>query len=255
MKNLLCILLGLIVSPLALSAVPHTFTAGTPARASDVNENFEALDANTSKLKADLCQISPGYNGIGILNRWINKPLQISYTAKGSYVGQPVTINGVKYRIVDVPIKEFKTGKLYRLRLPLRSVSGESGGTCSNEKPCVGMRYEAHHISQSLECSNITVSGFPARLISGQFREVRFRNNGGGKSSSYQRVSAFISIRIGDTGITIWLGVGKTETEHLVNVGDYNFVDDFDTQAMTNDESSVRTIDDLIDYVQIEEVQ
>lgn len=64
-----------VLAATAQAQVPHTFTAGQPARASEVNENFQALDARLSGMELALQPLSnfPSYNIIASNNAVIGR--------------------------------------------------------------------------------------------------------------------------------------------------------------------------------------
>lgn len=53
MKRLV-IIVSAMVSPVIFADVPHTFTAGTPAKASEVNQNFNILDSDIKSANAHI---------------------------------------------------------------------------------------------------------------------------------------------------------------------------------------------------------
>lgn len=51
--NTFALVAALVMSKHAFAEVPNTFSAGTPAKASEVNENFEALDTRISEIQLE----------------------------------------------------------------------------------------------------------------------------------------------------------------------------------------------------------
>lgn len=163
------------------AAVPNTFTAGTKARASQVNENFKSLDDRVSAIESG-----------GAINV-VKYPHSLnSYVKKVAEVGDVIsTIEGVEYVLGVLPFREYASGTLYKVIMPMerhecdRSESSIHEGNgyrytynyqCGN-----GSQYyyeESFTATHSLWplVSNELISGFPASF------------------SAYQGESATISI-------------------------------------------------------------
>ena len=52
--NFLCIVALIALPSIGIATVPHNFTSGTPAKAAEVNENFENLDSRVSTLESSV---------------------------------------------------------------------------------------------------------------------------------------------------------------------------------------------------------
>ncbi len=251
--------------------VPHTFSAGTPAKASEVNNNFQTLDQNIGTannlastnsvaiatindkitgLEADQSSGSSGGDSSAPSNcpagdTWWSSPHSISYAAKSATVGELISLGGNNYRMIKVPFVEFKSGDQYTILFPVQVT--ESGKIQSY--------FSTQHTSADTTCSNGTVSGYPA--FNAQIYENRnllFNNTGFSASTSNLTFTYSASIKVGETNISLSLSANTEETSTNVVIDDYDFSDDYDTSAMTHSGAQVTVLDDLLDYVQISKV-
>jgi len=102
-----------IISFNAYAEVPNTFTSGTKAKASEVNENFESIDNRVTALEdvpvEEVVAIAEGHN------------LASNYVAKTANIGDVVaTISGTTYVLGAIPFREYKTGVIYKVIMPLK---------------------------------------------------------------------------------------------------------------------------------------
>ena len=89
-------------------SLPHTFTAGTPIKASEVNANFAALSQEISNLKS-----TANFSKSTIFSESVLTPITAA-------VGSTVTVGGKSFEIKQkVAIEDPITGKKYTLNYPI----------------------------------------------------------------------------------------------------------------------------------------
>jgi len=208
--------------------VPHVFTAGSPAVAQQVNENFADLDSRTT----DLRDLSCGPANIHSL----------SYSAKPSSIGDEIIVENDTYRMVKVPFVEFATGTRYTITLPARL----------NSNGDVFLNMSMSHSRGDPFCGATTVAGFPAATYISDYRNMLLANTGSYNSSSTYSVHAAVVLMINETTLQVSFQVESREQEQLVAIGDYDFSDDLDTGLMVHRSDLILAADDLIDYISIQ---
>ncbi|TDO99824.1 hypothetical protein [Marinomonas balearica] len=248
MKNIIFIL-STIISPLAFSDVPNIFISGSPAKAAEVNQNFNALDSKITSANSRISALedaSEQADECESEDYWSANIQKISYEPKSSTIGLQLNYYSTNYRVVEVPFKEFGTGDLYKVRFPAEERSSDS----------IYAYLSTRHVSDFSECSSFNISSFPVSdnslFVNRTFSIV---NNGTTKSQSNLSASYSLGVKIGETYLSLSFNVSKTETDPVVSPGDYDFTDDFNTNNMTTDQALIDALDNLVDYVQITKVQ
>ncbi len=239
-----------ILSAVAFAELPYTFTAGTPAKASEVNQNFNALDSNIGSVESrvkTLEKFTCAYAS--------QQSHKVTYQAKSSTLGQIIILNDKKYRIVEVPFREFSSGDLYKIRLPVKEVTSKYAPSY------VSGRLSTGHSNGHNDCSSLTISGFPAQLFFNESRNISFSNESGQSGAEIEfesTLGASISgsIRIGETNVSFYFTDTKSETTSTsTTTDDYDFTDNFEIDNMVHDNKIISPLDDLLDYIQITKVE
>lgn len=240
----------------ASCAVPYTFTAGTPAKASEVNANFQNLDGRVKTLEnKSSAGAGTGSDGDAIYAH------SLTYAAAGSTIGQEFTIGGITYRIIRVPVKT-PNGKIYALTYPaeLKAASSVPDGAASH--------YAASTISISHTQYPFTqtdvINGFPAALTVNDYfyfsTSGKYSNSGG--SYGYWDQSYWVTfyaqgqVRIDLNGSHVSIHYLLSETQKQ-QTGIDNSASDFtsvDLSAVQDNLTMVGHLDQLIDYIKIEEL-
>jgi len=168
------VLLGTLTSASVMAEVPHTFSAGQPAVASEVNENFTYLDERIDQL------ITENANNSTSPTTSDSDSLLDSYVAKTAEIGDVIdTIQGVTYVLGAMPFSEYGTGRIYKVTLPIaryecdRTESSTNPYDGSNRVENYSCNDERQYYYESTvrtllanvaPTSDLSISGFPAFL-------------------------------------------------------------------------------------------
>lgn len=238
MKKLF-LLISLILYSNAIAGVPYTFSPGTTIYSSQVNQNFNDLDERISAIE-DGTQ-SSGANNCGSYS-YVD---EVTYEYKPANVGDELIFSGDSYQMVLIPFREFGTGDLYYIKLPVKDNSGQ----------CVSI-LQTFHIDSGWNCNKLTISGFPSSNNT-VFEQRMISSYVGAsiESKSTVTLSFSTSIKINETLLNISLSINKTEDGTVVSAEDYDLTDNFNTNNMVDDPSLVQELDNMIDYIQITKIE
>ncbi|VAW89547.1 hypothetical protein MNBD_GAMMA18-490 [hydrothermal vent metagenome] len=217
-----------------LADMPYTFSSGSPARASEVNANFQSLDRRISELESQL--------GASCL---AERPHTLTYTLVEAGVGELVQINGVDYRMIKMAFKGFGTDLSYTVKMPMKI----------NDDGSVLTYFNTYHQSNPDIATCSTISGYPASLQFNDSRSVYLNTNGISESHSSIQYSASIWVRVNETSFFLPpYHISEREQATIISPGDYDFTDNITTDAMSHRETLSQHFDDLIDYIVIQQV-
>lgn len=244
-----CAILALNVS----AEIPHTFKANTPAKASEVNENFKYLDEKIEDKKS--IQAEP-YK-FECSDNHVDYPYV--YSRKEAPLGTLFTISGIEYRLVKVKFTDPKTNDVYHMTYPVRSTgtindvpyvsfskvnlsSLREGAICENNKSIFNqpLAYDMNigfTITSGTNYSNI----YDARASNYQSNNL--------KKSLYFATPVVIGSQF--FHFTIWAGSNTTTT--LVDSNDYDFTDN-DIDSTVDFSSNIRELSNLLDHIFIEKI-
>lgn len=190
-------LIAILISSMALTAladIPNTFTSGAPARASEVNENFEGLDQRVSELESseineeveivnlrvtalentvedlatsgvseDIESLSGRIDDLeGYLNYTNDSPHTLdAYTPKTANIGDIVGVIGdYTYVLGALPFREYRVGVIYKVLLPMKRyecVSSASRLSSSNNSIYID-NYQCANGGQYYYSSSFSIS-------------------------------------------------------------------------------------------------
>jgi len=239
--------------------LPYTFSAGTPAKASEVNANFQNLDTRIKSLETN----SNGA-GSGDSDTETIRAHKLTYTFKESTLGQEFKLGNQVYRIIRVPIKT-PDGKVHALTYPV--ALNDNGA----DSPDASSRY---YVDKAVLVTHEIYPNPPEFSIGGYsswttvsdswvFATRGNRYNNGGKYGYWDQnyeveymVSGSIYINYNDS--TIVIGYGYAQEQQMQEAGFPNSTYDYTGSDMTpvNDNlPMIRHIDELIDYIKIEPLQ
>lgn len=210
--------------------VPHVFSAGQPAVANQVNENFASVDSRIASLEETACTL-------------YSRAHSISYSARPSNIGDEIIFLGHTYRMIKVPFVEFATGERYTLMYPEEAQpSGDVFFSFVN----------TWHERIAEPCVTTSVAGYPARIFVNEIRRTRVSNNGSTPSESSYTIDVLLNIVVNETVVQLEVRINSLEQEQTVAIGDYDFSDDLDTAFMLHRDDLIFAADDLIDYIVIQ---
>lgn len=254
-RNMFSAALLLAFSSMSVSQI-YSFTDGDKASASRVNTNFSEIE---SKLQAREDRIE----------RWDNGASQNQHPAsvdphKYIPIKQPATPGAIvrntagDFVIVDVPFREFSSGKILTLRMPV-GLCDEStqSSTCNNGVKAFSLSL-LH--TKNFE-PNTFVGGYPS--IFEPVHEKSFFNlfTVGDDNSRYWKPyfvselsSDVLKIYVGETEITLpnlILNIGASFDGGVMKEGDPNFVQYYSFETIS-DESSINN--DYFDLIRLIDV-
>lgn len=198
MRAVLAVAFALVACNSA-AELPHTFTAGSPAKASEVNANFKSLDTSVSNLDASVSHLDTRVSDLDTRvlnvesaselletqatdqgNRLVvaeegiqsiqsalaeSQPGQVVvYTPKQAAIGELIgTINGYDVVLGALPFRDYGSGLSYKITLPMIRHVCPSG--CEYYYSSFGNLHFQHVLTNTFSY-DMEISGFPARFIS-----------------------------------------------------------------------------------------
>lgn len=243
------LLLPLLIMTTAQAEVPHRFSAGEPARASKVNENFQYLE---DRINDSNCPSKTFWEEIGV-----TRP---AYDYIASSPGDSLTINGRTYYIVKLPFMHPITGEIYAITLPVDSESMPSSDTRE-----IRQSLRVTPFSQDIEnyCDSYSLSGFKAIISGYQYIDYTFYNSAGvyqnisdNLTTPYVQVAVSgVSVAFSLSGLSIWYSSNNTSLGPTL-INDLDFTDLLTTEDYTpqNYAEYAAAIDRLIDYIHVEKI-
>lgn len=246
MKKAIPSILGLLVTTVGLWAtVPYTFTPNTPAKASEVNSNFQSLSDKITTLEGNVSNISTSIQGNSADCNKNVFPYTYQYTP--SDIGDIVTVRGVEYIIVALPFIEHATGDHYYIKKPVKKPT-------SNVSLFVSI--STSYVQQGTECYTESFLGFPASANTSIRYSIGYSGRLSDPASSYDAFSITHNvgynrtIKINQTILAISMGLNEILQTPIIT-SDADFTDDINWSAPVIDNSIVDDLKTLFNYIEI----
>ncbi|CAA0115056.1 Uncharacterised protein [BD1-7 clade bacterium] len=244
----------LLIAHASMADVPHTFTPNTPAKASEVNANFSALDATSAENADDIEALTESVNALKntgcSTGQLIDHGYDYTWQPKDAAPGFKPLASDDSVAIYKLPFKELATGKIYHITFP----SGYGSGYNSNARielyrtaaPCFGQ---------------FKVSGFDASVLDIEEWRISAQRSGValvGTENTHTSVVRGVAIKINKTLLIISnIGVSRPEQIFINNNydsdTDFDLTDNIDLTDVTPSTNYEQQLDNLIDYIKIVE--
>lgn len=255
----LAILIGLNAQ-LAIAELPHSFEAGTPAKASEVNDNFSYLLDRIESLE----QQSESFECPELPSDF---PYVYEYEALP--LGTSIYVGDSEYRITKIRVIDPVTLQRFDITSP------QPVRTTSGEEPIsyVNFYFYTYFIAENERyiCDGSSIFGDgtlmynkPTGFGNPSYRYKGFSNGGGNSSTNdknYGRVletdnlSASFHAAFGSQYITISLSSRLFTTEVSVDNGDYDFTDNIPVPPEINRTVLAEEMTRYFNNIRIEEVR
>ncbi len=252
MKKTTVSIFGIVAMTAGLWAtVPYTFTPNTPAKASEVNANFQALSDKVSILESNVTTNSEAIEKESS-DCW-KSPYTYTYTYTPSSIGDTVMVGGKDYIMVAMPFIEHGTGDHYYVKYPK-----EKQGYISSKTMSVYTTISTRYVKPGDSCFTHTFAGFPANDYTAIYYDNRYTaimEDPADSRSTYRVNSSAgggVSVKINQT--ILWFNVDgfqKKIQESQLSSGDVDMSDNLNWSDMANDISLVDNVKTLMNYVEI----
>lgn len=284
-------LIALSVVSLSVHAeVPHTFTAGTPAKAVEVNENFEHLDSEVVRLEteattayedlqsdievveSDLATLETTVGGLVAAGSGGGTGTTYScgtdaydhaytYSRTVAELGTSVYLDGTEYRLTKYAVTA-ANGDLYHITMPKRVYSQTSPTAATY------VRFSSYlpPAEDQFICDSDSIFGdaqFYYDITPGMFisRETFYSNDGDTDSYYYQNTSSIEAIQynanitFGGMVMNVSAYLEGDEASILVGNHDYDFTDQVPVVESADYSAQYAEIAAFLNYIYIEKVE
>ncbi|CAA0079248.1 Uncharacterised protein [BD1-7 clade bacterium] len=245
---------ALLMAHASMADVPHTFTPNTPAKASEVNANFSALDATSTENADNIEALTESVNALKntgcSTGKLIDHGYDYTWQPKDAAPGFKPLANDDSVVIYKLPFKELETGKIYHITFPSSYDPGYNADA----------RITLYRTSTSC-FGEFTISGFDASV-----RDVeKWRISAHRSGTALVNVENYshpaprdVAIKINKTLLVI-SGIGTIDKEQTLKHVDYDpdtdfdLTDNIDLTDVTPSTNYEQQLDNLIDYIKIVE--
>jgi hypothetical protein len=237
---------GILAMTIGLWAtVPYTFTSNTPAKASEVNANFQSLSDKITTLEDNVSNIVSG--GSDSSNCYAS-PYTYNYSYIPSNIGDTITLSSVEYIMVAMPFIEFSTGDHYYVKYPVKKQLSSLGMMLSAS---IGTSY----VNVGNECFLYTTfAGFPANNYLSYYNNYSATMSDFAGANNYmisRSISSNVSVKINQTMLNLIMYLTNNIQMTPLSSGDVDMRDDINWVEMYNDTSLVDDMKTLMNYIEI----
>lgn len=248
MKNIFIAASLLVAVSNALAEIPHTFTANTPAKASEVNANFEYLDN-----KLSVSEQSQEYK---CYDNHVDYPY--TYSRKEAPLGTALMVGESEYRLVKIAVTDPRTNQIFHVTYPVYSAKRPDETRYVSFPELI-----LYPMNGDYDCNNNLLSNQPSAFnknigftinTSNRYSNFGEINSSGYKNnSSNSSISIYAQIIVGSQYLTFsFAGNGYAEST-VVNSDDYDFTNDKITLS-TDFSTPILEISTLLDHIIIEKI-
>ena len=246
MKKTTLSIFGILALTAGLCAdVPYTFTPYTPAKASEVNANFQALSDKITTLEDN------AIDGGTVCEK---SPFKYTYSYISSNIGDTITVNNREYVIVAMPFIEYGTGDHYYVKYPVVKVNSSFSSKTLDTSTSISTNY----VEPGNTCFTHTFAGYPARDYSTIYYNTSYNASMADPAETYTnyRISNTsyhtVQIKINQTEVNLqYYYLTDTIQDSLVNSGDVDMTDNIDWSKLGVDTALVDSVKMLMNYVEV----
>tara|TARA_B110000211_G_C14024331_1_gene529088 strand:+ start:72 stop:845 length:774 start_codon:yes stop_codon:yes gene_type:complete len=249
----------LLIFPLpvnSLAEIPNTFTANTPAKAEEVNENFNYLYDEIEKLKNPESSSAGQYDCPTPATDY-----PYNYNYKSAPLGTSIYVGDTEYKLTKFAVNDPINSDTYHITMPI-IVSNQTSPTTTKY---VSFSPSVSTVNNDFICKDsLMFGGLFLYNIKNGFNIVsslRYTNDGDDDTSSYydNRISKYLqyhaTVAFGNSSTTIAIShPSKIEQEKLVNSGDYDFTDD-QMEFTPEFTQQIEELTNFLDHIRIEKVE
>ncbi len=234
------LILGITVNIYA--DVPYIFQPNTPAKANEVNDNFQALSDQIATLESNVSSITGGSNE----NNCDASPFTYSYSYVSSNIGDVITVAGIEYIIVAAPFLEYASGDHYYIKYPVNNSNFTANG--------FKLQTSTIYVSNDTSCYPYSFAGFPSTNNEISY-STRYFQWYGDIFSITNTASFQTTIKINQTELSLsWAfyeNQSKVVSEKSYTLGDFDLTDNIDWSGLGVDNTLVDTTKTLLNYIEI----
>lgn len=250
----LAVLSMFLYSATSMADLPHTFSANTPARASEVNENFEYLAGQISDLKSG----DTNQSGFQCSDNAIDIPY--TYSKKTAPLGTSFYLGDTEYRLTKYKVVDPVNGDIYHITYPFQVTEKDDGSRYVMFSPVTFIPLG----SSDYVCNNTTLSGYPSAYNKNVgFNVIRSKHYSNfGEDSPYEfrnhyekaNLSFSANVVLGNRIMSLgFISNTLRQAKKVVSIGDYDFTDD-DVSVNSDFSEEITELSNLLDHIIIEKV-
>lgn len=254
MKSIAQSLILLTLSSAAAADLPHTFTANTKAKASEVNENFEYLLDQIEDLK------NASNNGNTITCSETESPYPYTYNRVVAPLGTTLTLGSTEYKLTKYATVDPETGNTYHITLPVPAINQ------STPAPLTYVIFSPifNTFDPNFACNGPGAFGTQFVFSKSNYLKTSslfiYANDGNDDSNTYsdtaviKSLSYYAQIAVGTRYILISYFLTGKSKEKLVSSGDYDFTDDL-IEFNPDFSQEAAELTNLLNHIYVEKVQ
>lgn len=244
------------ISSAAYAALPYTFQAGQPARASEVNANFKNLDDRIAALES----AGASGNGGGAQQ---TPPHQLTYTPVAAVAGDEFVVGGTTFRVIKVPVKT-PDGSIYAVTYPkaLSQYKPTSTTTQNYYRATLSIAHQKYVIQSNASiggyAANLSVNDFWSYTYGGRYSQNASNTSGywDNEAAVSQNASGNVSIDVGPSVIGLYFTATEEQLHTAgISASTSDYTNSVDLAPVNDSAALIAQVDKLVDYVKVERLQ